>query len=212
MGKHRDIGERLVATAKPRFKDFRIDFEKISNAASKAAREGREGLIFEDAAAMFNDVDWDLRIPLQHRYAEEGAFDAVAHYHAKRFKLLLGRNEPWPDEPGEDALRLFAEHGRAEVGVALIRNYVDMQHQRLKRDYSTRKPRGSRKPREEGVERAIVTITKLIADAVPDRKAELLKDMEAVAPYLEKHGSDEDRAWFETVRAEIWMERRARRG
>ena len=37
-------GERLVAAAKPGFKDFRADFEKISSAASKAARESRDGL------------------------------------------------------------------------------------------------------------------------------------------------------------------------
>ena len=209
MGKHRDIGEILVAAAKPRFKDFRVDFEKISNAASKAAREGREGLRFEDAVHLFNDVEWDLRIPLQRRYVEVGAFDAVAHYHAKRFKLLLGRNTPWPDEPGKDALRLFAEHGGGEIGVALIRTYVDMQHNRLKRDYSTRNPRGSRKPREAGVERAIASISKVIAEAIPERKTELLKNLDSVAAYLERHGSDDDRAWLDRLRREIWMERRA---
>lgn len=209
MGRHRDIGERLVAAATPRFKDFRVDFEKISNAASKAARQGREGLGPEDAFDLFSDVDWDLRIPLQRRYAEEGAFDAVAHYHAKRFKLLLGRNAPWPDEPGQDALNLFAGHGRADVGVALIRTYVDMQHKRLKRDYSTRSPRGPRKPREAGVQQVIATINRAIAGAIPDRKVELLNDMETVGAYLHQHGDDGDRAWFEAVHREIWMEKRA---
>ena len=209
MGSHRDFGERFVAAAAPRFKDFRVDFEKISNAASKTAREGRESLAFEDASAMFNDVDWDLRIPLQTRYAEQGAFDAIAHYHAKRFKLLLGRNEPWPDESAQHALELFAGHGRAEIGVALIRTYVDMQHKRLKRDYSARSPRKSRAERSEGVERAISAIGAAIAAAIPDRKAELLKDVDAVEPYLMRHGTDEDHAWFETVRRELWMEKRA---
>ena len=208
MGKHREIGERLVAAAQPRFKDFRVDFEKISNAASKAAREGRDGLVFEDAFDLFNDSEWDLRIPLQRRYVEQGALEAVAHYHAKRFKLLLGRNTPWPDEPGQDALDRFASRGRADIGVALIRTYVDMQLKRLKRDYSARNPRGSRKPRDEGIERAISAINRVIADAIPDRKADLLKDMETVAPYLEQHGNDDDRAWFDQVRREIWMERR----
>ena len=52
-------------------------------------------------------------------------------------------------------------------------------------------------------------INRVIANAIPDRKAELLKDMESVAPYLEQHGNDDDRAWFAQVRCEIWMERRA---
>lgn len=208
MGSHRSVGERLVAAASPKFKDFRVDFEKISNAASKAARESREGLVPSDALDLFSDGDWDLRIPLQRRYAEAGALDAIAHYHSKRFKLLLGRNTPWPDEPGQDALQLFAEHGRADIGVTLIRTYVDMQHKRLKRDYSARNPRGSRKSRPEGVERAISTINKLIADAIPDRKAELLKDIDTVQPYVAEHGIDEDRAWLDEVRREIWRERR----
>ena len=67
----RDVGERLVAAAKPRFKDFRVDFEKISTAASKAAREARDGLDPAAAIHWFNDVDWHLRGPLQRRYADE---------------------------------------------------------------------------------------------------------------------------------------------
>ncbi len=203
------VGERLVAAAKPRFKDFRVDFEKISTAASKAAREARDGLDPASAIHWFNDVDWLLRRPLQRRYAEAGALDAIAHYHAKRFKLLLGRNEPWPDAPADDALCLFADHGRADVGVTLIRGYVDMQHKRLKKDFSARNPRASRIVRTERVERAIGTVGKIIADAIPDRKSELLRDMDAIAAYLSEHGGAEDREWFERVRREIWMEKRA---
>lgn len=209
MGKHRHIGERLVAAAKPRFKDFRVDFEKISNAASKAAREGRDGLAFEDGMAMFSDLDWDLRIPLQRRYAVEGALEQVAHFHAKRFKLYIGRNEPWPDEPAADALEMFARHGRGDLGIELVRTYVDMQHKRLKRDYSARNPRKPRVERPENVERAIAGITKVIAAAIPEMKADLLRDIDTLAPYVEAHGSDEDRTWFEAERREIWMERRA---
>lgn len=207
MGEYRELGERLVAEAKPKFKDFRVDFEKISNAASKMCRVELDDM--DAARAMFLDSGWDIRIPLQRRYAEEGELDAVAHYHAKRFKLGIGRNTPWPDEPAEDALKLFADHGRADVGVALIRNYADMQHKRLKRDYSARNPRGSRKPREEGVERVLTAISKAIADGIPDAKAGLLKDLETVTPYVETHGSDDDRGWFYSLRREIWMEKRA---
>lgn len=205
----RDVGERLVAAAKPRFRDFRVDFEKISTAASKAARESRDGLDPTSALGWFNDVEWHLRTPLQRRYAAEGACDAIAHYHAKRFKLLFGRDEPWPDAPCDDALHLFAAHDRADIGVGLIRAYVDMQHKRLKSDFSTRNPRPSRTQRSEGVERAIANIGKAIAAAIPDRKSELLRDMDGVASYLETHGNVGDRDWVEQVRREIWMENRA---
>jgi hypothetical protein len=158
MGKYREVGERIVAAASPRFKDFRVDFEKISNSASKAAREGREGLTPDDALTMFSDLDWDLRTPLQRRYAAECALEQVAHYHAKRFKLYIGRNASWPDEPAADALQMFVDRGRSDLAVELIRTYVDMQHKRLKRDYGTRNPRTPRGERAEGVQRAIDAI------------------------------------------------------
>jgi hypothetical protein len=84
-----------------------------------------------------------------------------------------------------------------------------MQHKRLKQDYSARNPRKSRVQRSEGVERAIASVGKAIANAIPDRKAELLKDIESVEPYMAEHGTDEDTAWLEAVRRELWMEKRA---
>ena len=209
LHKLRPSAEQLVAMAKPKFKDFRVDFEKISNAASAAAREGRHGLRPADALGMFTDIAWNLRIPLQRRYAAEDRLELVAHYHAKRFKLYLGRNEPWPDAPAKETLELFVAHGRADLGIQLIRAYVDMQHVRVKRDYSSRKSRGSRKKRSEGVERCIAGMNNVIAASIPDRKAELLKDIESIAPYVSTHGAEEDQAWLENVRREIWMEKRA---
>jgi hypothetical protein len=209
VGQHAQIGAALVAAAKPRFKDFRVDFEKISTAASRAAREGRNGLSPDDAAPLFHDLDWDLRRPLQERYMREGAFEPVAHFHAKRFKLLFGRNEHWPDEPARHALRLFADSGVPEIGVRLIRTYADMQHARVKSDYATRKPRKSRVSRSEGVERTIAAVGAAIAAAIPDRKAELLTVLEAMEPYLAAHGTADDRSWLEQVRRELWMEKRA---
>jgi hypothetical protein len=104
---------------------------------------------------------------------------------------------------------LFARHGRVDLGDDLIRTYDDMQHKRLRRDYSARNPRKPRIERPEGVQQAIDGITDMIASAIPDRKAELLKDIETILFYVGEHGGREDRAWLEQVRREIWMERRA---
>lgn len=202
-------GERLVAAAHPRFKDFRVDFEKISTAASKAAREGREGLDPAAASHWFHDLEWDLRLPLQRRYAEAGAWDAIVKYHMIRFKNYLGRNTPWPDPPARETLELFVHHGRVDLGVALTRSYGDMQYKRLLRDLPKRNPRGPTKELGEGIKQAIGAFDKAIANAIPARKADLLKDLETVEPYLVAHGSDDDRAWLDALRRDIWMERRA---
>lgn len=37
----------------------------------------------------------------------------------------------------------------------------------------------------------------------------LLRDLEAVEPYVTDHGTPDDRDWFAGVRREVWMERRA---
>lgn len=207
MSAHRALGERLVAAAKPKFKDFRVDFEKISNGAGRLVERGE--ITLDERRTMFLDLDWDIRIPLQRRYVEAGAFDAIVKYHAVRFKNYMGRNSAWPDEGAQAALDLFAEFGRPEIGVVLVRSYADMQHKRLKRDYSKRNPRGPRKDLDEGVKKAIGAIEKAIAGAIPDRKRDLLRDLDGVAPYIEAYGSEEDRDWLEAIRREIWMERRA---
>ncbi|HEY0628841.1 MAG TPA: hypothetical protein VGD23_05880 [Sphingomicrobium sp.] len=198
MGSYRTVGEELVAAASPRFKDFRVDFEKISNAASKSGR-----------GHFFFDSDWDLRIPLQHRYASEKAFEPIWRYHVTRFKLSFGRDTPWPDEPANDALQLFASHGRADLGVQLIRTCVEIHHKRLKRYYSKRNPRGPRGPIDQEAKVVIGAINKVMAESIPDGKRSLLSKLEAVAPYIEAHGTAEDRAWLEALHREIWMEKRA---
>jgi hypothetical protein len=33
--------------------------------------------------------------------------------------------------------------------------------------------------------------------------------MESIEPYLTEHSADEDRAWLDAVRRELWMEKRA---
>ena len=207
MSGNRELGERMVAAATLKFKDFRVDFEKISNGAGRLMDRGE--ITLDERRAMFLDLDWDIRMPLQRRYAQAGAFDAIAKYHAVQFKNYMGRNSAWPDEGARAALDLFLEFGRPEIGVALIRTYADMQHKRLKRDYSKRNPRGPRKDLDEGVKKAIGALERAIAGAIPDRKRDLLRDLDAIAPYIEAHGGEDDRSWFEAVRREIWMERRA---
>ncbi len=205
----REIGERLVAAAKPRFKDFRVDFEKSSTAASRASREGRDGLDPATASDWFHDFDWHLRLPLQQLYADQGAWEAIVKYHMVRFKNYLGRSVPWPDAPAQATLELFAQRGRADLGVDLVRAYIDMQLKRLGADLSKRNPRGPRKDLDEGVKQVIGALDAAIAGAIPDRKRELMRDLEAVEPYIAVHGGDNDRSWLETVRRELWMERRA---
>ena len=160
------MGEQLAAAAKLGFKDFRVDFEKVSNAASKSGY-----------AQFYVDYDWDLRIPLQRRYAEAGAFDAIAKYHATIFRRYKGRNEPWPDEPAWGALYLFAEYGVPQKGVALVRAYIDMQQKRLQRDYSTRNARGPRRDLDETTKMALRVTNKLIAEAIPDAKRQLMSNL-----------------------------------
>lgn len=207
MGQHRDLGERLVAASAPRFKNFRIDFEKVSNAAPRLRDTGEVSP--ESATELFFDADWDLRLPLQRRYAEAGAWDEITRYHVNRFTRQLGRDAPWPDEPAMATLELFVEGGEGRRGVALVRTYVETQLARLRRDFSKRNPRGPRRSDSEDLKRVIGAIDQVIAGAIPDRKRELLRALDAVQPYVDAHGDAEDQQWLAAVRREVWMERRA---
>ena len=200
------LGEGFVAAASPRFKDFRVDFEKISNAASQALRveEGNPEL----ARAMFLDTDWALRLPLQRRYAAEGAWEPVLKYHLTRVRRYWS-TEPWPDAAAEEVLDVFAAHGRADLGLTLVRGYVDVMLKRLRRDLSKRNPRGPGKQYDEATRRILSAMDAAVAAHIPEGKRNLLRDLEAVEPYVTAHGTQNDLDWFAEVRREVWMERRA---
>ena len=50
-----------------------------------------------------------------------------------------------------------------------------------------------------------------IAEAIPARKRDLFRDMDAIEWVIVGHGSDEDQDWLEAIRRETWMERRAQK-
>jgi len=200
------LGERFVAAANPRFKDFRVDFEKISNAASQSLRVEEENP--ELATAMFFDSDWALRLSLQRRYAAEGAWEPVLRYHLTRVRRYWS-TEPWPDAAALDTMDLFAAHGRADLGLTLVRAYVDVMLKRLRRDLSKRNPRGPGKQYDEATRRVLSAMDAAVAAHIPEGKRNLLRDLEAVEPYVTAHGTGEDLDWFAEVRREVWMERRA---
>ncbi len=201
------LGERFVAEASPRFKDFRVDFEKVSNAASRTLRVDEGNL--ELARAMFHDTDWALRLSLQRRYAAEGAWEPLLKYHLTRTRRYWSSTSPFPDAPAQTTLDLFAEHGRADLGLILVRTHVEVMLKRLRRDLSKRNPRGPGKQYDEATRRILSAMDAAVAAAIPDTKRDLLRDLEAVEPYVTAHGSDEDKTWFAEVRREVWMERRA---
>ncbi|MDF2146584.1 hypothetical protein [Knoellia sp. p5-6-4] len=201
------LGERFVAGASPRFKDFRVDFEKISNAASRTMRVEEDDL--DLAKAMYFDTDWALRLPLQRRYAAVGAWEPLVKYHLTRTKRYWSSTSPFPDEPAQAVLDLFAEHGRADLGLTLVRTHVEVMLKRLRRDLSKRNPRGPGKQYDEATRRILSAMDAAVAAHIPESKRDLLRDLEAVEPYVMAHGSKDDHAWFAEVRREVWMERRA---
>jgi hypothetical protein len=148
-------------------------------------------------------------LALQRRYAAEQAWEPLLKYHLTRSRRYWSSTSPFPDEPARATLDLFAEHGRADLGLTLVRTHVEVMLKRLRRDLSKRNPRGPGKQYDESTRRILSAMDAAVAAAIPDTKRDLLRDLEAVEPYVTAHGNDEDRAWFEDVRREVWMERRA---
>ncbi|GAB3433710.1 hypothetical protein GCM10027517_00920 [Phycicoccus ginsengisoli] len=90
-----------------------------------------------------------------------------------------------------------------------MRGYVDVMLRRLRKDLSKRNPRGAGPKYDEGTRRVLSAMDAAVAASIPDRKRELLRDLDSVEPWVAAHGGDEDREWLGSVRREVWMECRA---
>jgi hypothetical protein len=90
-----------------------------------------------------------------------------------------------------------------------VRTHVEVMLKRLRRDLSKRNPRGPGKQYDEATRKVLSAMDAAVAAHIPESKRDLLRDLDAVEPYVLCHGTDEDKSWLDDVRREVWMERRA---
>lgn len=203
MSAVRQLGERIVAAARPGWKDFKKDIERLGDALIAACKSGE---ISKDLAQRIHlDVDNALSAPLQRRYIAQGAFDPLIAFHRKRAGFQL---PGWPDECAEVTLQALVEHGRAADAVALVREHFDRRLKHLRKHVQTRYRRGPRRQMDEQMKAALESLSQAVVDDIPAEKAELLRDLQRLAPLLEEHGGEAGHSWFAAIVREVWRERR----
>ncbi len=186
------FGQRFVNRANPAFKRFKSDFEAIGSAAVRAMKAGE--LSRDEADALFLDRDHAVTLPLQRLYLERGLFDLVDRFHRATESI---KTAVWPTPLAKAALDGFVASGEGAWAVALARFHLEKRRNALRIDMRERK----RKPTAEGGALMIALSTATIAD-LPARRAELTAAIDRFAALFTAHGSEADKAWIDTLRAE----------
>lgn len=111
----RAVAEEAVNRAALRFKGFRQDFERISNATTSQWKDGR--ITREDASRLFLDDDHIISGPLVRRYLAAREFKQIADWLRARSEIHF---TGWLSERNRLALDGMAQHGEGAMAVQLI--------------------------------------------------------------------------------------------
>lgn len=123
----RGLGERFVADARPRFRNFRVDLEAIQSAAIKAAEAGE--IPHEDAQQLWLDRGDSVSRPLVHRYIEACETELVA-----RWLMALGSFHfgAWATERNLTALDGMVACGEDALAVRVVRKHLEKTQDRAR--------------------------------------------------------------------------------
>jgi hypothetical protein len=121
------LGERFVAEAKPRFRNFRVDLEKIEGVAAAAGRDG--AIDAEDARALLLDHGDVVSLPLVRRYIEACETELVARWLMSRPSFHFAG---WASVRNLTALDGMVAAGEPALAVRLVRKHLEKTHARAR--------------------------------------------------------------------------------
>lgn len=188
----------FVKQAKPRYKVFREDLERIQGDAVDAAKAG--GIDMEDAKLIWLDVGEVVSLPLMERYFDKGEYELVARF--LKHKMTYTPHAAWLTPRNRQAIDGLIGGGEAALAVGLLRHYLHHLHKHAQQVWRTagRKRPANLRPVDEPIfdeyrEEAIAKLPGIL------RITEL--EMAEIEPYISAHGSREDNRALEKLREEI---------
>ena len=191
------LARPLVDRAVLKFKNFRVDLERIQGGAVKAKDAGTlSGL---HATMIWLDFGNVVSLPLIERYAAARNFEEIAAWLRARDAMQM---MDWPDAPARAALEAMIAHGESALAASLCRHHVDRMIRKLRQDWKERR-RGQPKKLDEGSRAAMRAFQAAIVARIPSRNAELLLDIAAIEPIVAEHGTAEDQAFVAAAKVEI---------
>ena len=189
----RDFANRATL----RFKGFREDYERVSNAASALHRSG--DISRGAATRIFFDDGHMISAPLIERYLQARESEQVANWLRARTEFHLPN---WLNDRNRMALDGFVANGEGALAVQLIRQHL---HKVMNRTQDAWRAAGRKRPPDmEGT----------VAEQFEDHKAKALEDLPGhldialfeiaeLEPWIDAEGSAEDRKIIEKYREQI---------
>lgn len=188
-----------VARATLRFKGFRQDYERVSNAATAQWKDGQ--ITQAEAQRVFLDDGHIVSAPLIARYLAARECRQIADWLRARPEFHF---PGWLSERNRMALDGMVEHGEAGSAVQLILAHLKKVIARARdqwRAAGRKIPKGISPELHERLATAIA----LDLQRLPGSLGEAQLELAELEPWITAHGSREDQrsfaAWLEEVRA-----------
>lgn len=126
------LGEKFVAAASPKYRNFRVDLETVQSAAMKAAQSG--AIAEMDAQMLFLDTGDSVSLPLMRRYVEACETELVG-----KWLMALGSFHfpGWATPRNLAALDGMVGAGEPALAVRIVRKHLEKTGARAKACWRT---------------------------------------------------------------------------
>lgn len=192
-----ELARDLANRAKLRFKGFRQDYERVTNAATALHKDGQ--ITKAQATRIFLDDGNMISAPLIARYIEARESEQVANWLRAREEFHFPN---WLNERNRMALEGFVRNGEGALAVQLIRQHLHKVINRTKdhwRDAGRKRPQGLSDKMAEQFEQFKATAL----EDLPGHLDIALYEIAELEPWIIAHGSNEDRKAIADYRDEI---------
>jgi hypothetical protein len=193
----------LAALARPfvdravlKFKNFRVDLEKVQGAAVKAMQDGLVSK--DDATLIWLDVGNVTSVPLVHRYCDARHHDLVAAWIRAREAFPCAG---WLKGYVQVALDRFVADGVGEQAASLALAHAERAMKSLRLDWKERR-RGIPKKLPPETQEVMRGMQRALIARIPLRNADMLLELGELLPYL-AHGTREERAALAALAEEV---------
>lgn len=189
------LGQTFVDSAKPRFRNFRVDLESIEIAAAKAGRAG--DIPAEDAAQLFLDRGDSISLPLVRSYVEARETELVARW---LLTLASFHSTGWATVRNLAALDGMVAAGESARAVSVVRKHLEKTQRRVRERWRTvaRKVPESLPP--DRLARYQEELAKVRWELPGEIEAARIEIVE-LERYVRDHGSPEDNRAIDTMLA-----------
>jgi len=192
-----EFAQDMVARATLRFKGFRQDYERISNAATAQWKDGQ--ITRAEAQRVFLDDGHIISAPLVRRYLEARESRKVADWLRSREEMhFVG----WLSERNRMALDGMVEHGEAPTAVALILAHLKKVMAAAKdhwRSAGQKMPKDLPSEHHDSFMNSVAEERRLL----PGRLSETALEIAELEPWIADHGSREDQRMLVSWREEL---------